>query len=501
MAWTCFVTRILLLVGLLVSAAPGLGAQTITTAEVDQEYHLEATFDPARATISGELKVAWTNTTGEPQGTLPFRLYPNADHYGEAGIELSAVVVEGEAVLLDGDPDDPTVVGVPLGYPVLPGDARDIHIGFTTTIPIDSAGSFGIFRGNSNDGSWSLVNWYPIVAGWEPGTGWYLDSPPVGVDPTFVTASAWTVAINHPADLMIIATGEERTDSSSGWATTIIELETGRELAIVAYPVDEMAIEEKAVGKTRVTVSLTDADMIPGLHDTLLGIAAESMERYSSWLGAPLAGQLDLVSAQLDGALGVSWTGAIWLDLSQITADGQLDDAEREGLRFVVLHEIAHQWVANLIGTNSNNHTWLTEGLANVLAVAVVRDIDGPVAAERAFRGGVAGPYRAFVNGGQDAVADTPIGELDPLVHSLVTYGKGGVGFEAIRQEIGDEAFFSALASLAEHYAWGIAAPEDVLAAFEVASGQDLADLWAFWFFRADTALADVDAVIAVSGE
>ncbi len=123
------------------------------------------------------------------------------------------------------------------------------------------------------------------------------------------------------------------------------------------------------------------------------------------------------------------------------------------------------------------------------------------LAAERAFRGGVAGPYRAFVNGGQDAVADTPIGELDPLVHSLVTYGKGGVGFEAIRQRIGDEAFFNVLAALAEHHGWGIATPEDVLTAFEVASGQDLAELWAFWFLRADTTRADVDAVIAASGE
>jgi hypothetical protein len=447
------------------------------------------------------MTVFWTNTTGELQTALPFRLYPNADHYGPAGVELSRVMVGGEAMLLGGDPDDPTVVEVPLGDVALPGDTREIGIAFTTTIPIDSDGSFGIFRGNSDSGSWSLVNWYPIVAGWEPGTGWYLDSPPVGVDPTFATASAWNVTISHPADLLLVATGEERTDIAGGWATTTIELAPGRELAIVAHPVDEVVIEEVSIGGTRVTVSLTGADTIPGLHDTLLGIADESIGRYSAWFGASLPGQLDFVSTELDGALGVSWTGAIWLDLSQITADGRLDDAEREGLRFVVLHEIAHQWVANLIGTNSNNHTWLTEGLANVLAVAVIREIDGPVAAERAFRGGVAGPYRAFVNGGQDAVADTPIGVLDPLVHSLVTYGKGGVGFEAIRQQIGDEAFFTTLAMLAEHHAWEIVTPDQVQSAFEVASGQDLASLWAFWFLQAHTTLADVDAVIAASGE
>lgn len=138
--------------------------------------------------------------------------------------------------------------------------------------------------------------------------------------------------------------------------------------------------------------------------------------------------------------------------------------------------------------------------MAGVLAVAVIRDEEGPEGGRRAFMGGVAGPYRAFVNGGQDAVADSPIGVLVPVIHSFVSYGKGGVGFEAIRQEIGDEAFFEALAALCREHAWGIIAPETMLAAFETASGQELDATWSFWFEQTGATIEQVDAVIAGAG-
>ena len=93
------------------------------------------------------------------------------------------------------------------------------------------------------------------------------------------------------------------------------------------------------------------------------------------------------------------------------------------------------------------------------------------------------------------------MGELSGVVHSFVSYGKGGVGFEAIRQQIGDEAFFGALAALCRDHAWGIIAPEQMLAAFETAAGQDVSALWTFWFEQTGATVDRVDAVIAGSGD
>lgn len=483
------------------SLAP-VARAAIVEPELAQRYTLEATFEPSSATLTGELTVAWTNTTGEPQASLPFRLYPNADHYGEGQLQIDAVTVDGAEALGEVLESDATVIRVPFPRVADPDARREVSIAFTTTVPVDSTGSFGIFRGNSDDASWSLVNWYPIVAGWEAGEGWYLDGPAGGVDPTFVTASMWDVTVHHPDSLTVVATGEEHTSrNDDGGRSTTVDLPVGREFAMVMMPADGVVTSSTASDGQSVVVTLPEEHAIPELLDALEAFAGEALPRYAEWFDLPLDGELDLTFADLDGALGVSWSGAIWLDLEPLVADGEVSEAERESLRFVVYHEIAHQWMANIIGTNSNDHTFLTEGVSNVLAVAVVRDVDGPEAAERAFLGGVAGPYRAFVNGGQDAVANTPIGELSSVVHSFVTYGKGGLGFEAIRQHVGDEAFYSALAGVGDHHAWEIVSPEMLLNAFERSSGEELDPIWDFWFEQEGTSLADVDAVISAAGD
>lgn len=495
---------LIVLLALLLPAFAPLVVETQTqaaTAVVTQRYTLDARFDPDAAMLSGDMTVAWTNTTGEPQDVLPLRLYPNAEYYGDGDIALTDARVEGEPVDVEVDSADPTVARLPLGDAVAPGATRTLALAFTTTVPVGGDGSFGILRGSPDSGMWALVNWYPIVAGWEPGEGWSLDPPAGGVDPTFVTASAWDVTIAHPAELTLVATGDEETSIVGDAATTRVELPIGREFAMVALPATGIVTAHGVAGDTPVEVTLPREWAVQGLDEALLGFAEAAVPRLGGWMDAPLDHELDLTVADMDGALGVSWTGAIWLDLGSIAADGQLDDAEREGLRFVVYHEIAHQWFSNLVGADTNDHTWMSEGLAGALAVAVIRDEDGGEAGERAFAGGVAGPYRAFVNGGQDEVADTPIGILPGVVHSFVSYGKGGVGFEAIRQEIGDEAFFGALAALCRDHGWGVIAPPQMLAAFETASGQDLDALWTFWFEQTGATVDQVDAVIAGSGD
>ena len=73
----------------------------------------------------------------------------------------------------------------------------------------------------------------------------------------------------------------------------------------------------------------------------------------------------------------------------------------------------------------------------------------------------------------------------DPNIWSDATYGKGSLGFLAIRQKIGAAAFETALHDLATRYAWGEMTPDDLRAAFETASGQDLDALWSHWFDEA----------------
>jgi aminopeptidase N len=79
---------------------------------------------------------------------------------------------------------------------------------------------------------------------------------------------------------------------------------------------------------------------------------------------------------------------------------------------------------------------------------------------------------------------------------STLVYGKGGLGFLAIRNAIGNEAFISGLAAYAKQFRLGIADPEDLQTAFETASGQSLQELWSFWFNSAQTTPDDINTLV-----
>ena len=56
-------------------------------------------------------------------------------------------------------------------------------------------------------------------------------------------------------------------------------------------------------------------------------------------------------------------------------------DEEPGRLRFTVAHEIGHQWWGAVVGMDSNDHTFLLEGLTNYLSVVAVERTEGDEAA------------------------------------------------------------------------------------------------------------------------
>jgi aminopeptidase N len=71
----------------------------------------------------------------------------------------------------------------------------------------------------------------------------------------------------------------------------------------------------------------------------------------------------------------------------------------------------------------------------------------------------------------------------DPGVYSGVVYTKAALFFQALRQEIGDRAFFEALQQYYLARKYDIAAPADLLAAFEQAAGRKLDAFYDQWLY------------------
>jgi aminopeptidase N len=219
-----------------------------------------------------------------------------------------------------------------------------------------------------------------------------------------------------------------------------------------------------------------------------------ALDLYGRWFGPYPYNELDIIAAPLAGALGVSWAGIIYLD-----GPGMLGVlAPNDPVRFasIVAHEVGHQWWGSLVGFNSNDHTFLLEGLTNYVSILWIGATSGRDAAIAAMQSSLATPYVALLEASGDQIADLPIAD-GQSGRSTIFYAKSSLGFFAINETIGDDAFRTALMELSRDFGFDIAEPADVLARLEATSGQDLSDLWRFWFEAAETTPADVEALFA----
>lgn len=139
----------------------------------------------------------------------------------------------------------------------------------------------------------------------------------------------------------------------------------------------------------------------------------------------------------------------------------------------ILLHELSHQWVGDLVSPATWQDIWLNEGFATYSEWLWSERTGGPTAAQRA---------RAI--SGTRADLDTPPG--DPGTEELFSttvYWRGGMALQALREAVGDEAFFTILRRWVDEHRGSVASTEDLVALSEEVSGQDLDALFQRWLY------------------
>lgn len=486
---------LLLLVPMLLSIAAITPAATAQTEpDVAGAYTLNVTFEGATRTIKGSLLLDWRNETGQTQFQLPFRLYPNAPQYEQSGTEVSAVSVNGASVNAATSPEDATVLLVPLPQPVAAGDSVTVGMDFVTRIPTDSGMAINVLAGSMETGWW-LADWYPILAGWESATGWYLDPPTSLGNPTFADTASYELTMTLPLGYEIASTGVMRADTVSLGDTRSVRIETPAARDLTLALVSDAEVTERQVGDVLVRVVLPEAMAVPGLAESMLEIAAEIIPQYEAWFGALPTTKLDLSPMGLSGFGGIAWSGSIWLDLETFVAAGEVLPGDRDMLHFVLAHELAHQWFPIAVGSNNNRYGFMSESLANQLAVRAIAATGHADLADQLFQHQIVAPYTRLLEVG-DGVVNAPITDSSALsARGALVYGKGALGFEAIRQAMGDDAYFGALADFTRLHWFAVAEPADLLVAFTRRGGDSVGPLWGFWFEQDTATLSDVEAL------
>jgi hypothetical protein len=328
----------------------------------------------------------------------------------------------------------------------------------------------------------SLANFYAMVEHRRNGAGWAPREQTTLGDLGSDELAIVNAVIVAPKDVRISATGAVVLAPSpsappSPFVTYVVPPVPLREFALLASR--DFVTRSQSVGDVTVRSHFAARDGECGAR--VLDIAANALRLLERRLG-PRAypyRELDVVEAPvIGGAGGVEFSGLVTVssslcqsataglgdlsgllsglgDLGDITA--MLDTA----LEFTTAHEVAHQYFHVTVGSDSREHPFQDEALAQFGALLYFEDRHGAARAHAVSGSQVLMGYRMMrLLGVPDGPVDRPVDAFgSPLSYAGLVYGKGAALYPALRKLVGDGPFFRALRAYVRLNRFRMAAP------------------------------------------
>jgi hypothetical protein len=457
-------------VAMLPASLPDLKALPDLTA-----YNLQVSVDFVNHSFQGHARVDTTNHTQASLDRLYFRLFPNGGRsYGDGALKVYQISQDGRPLQTSLSVDD-TVLEVRLAAPLPAGARTGLEMEFSGVTPAGFGGGYGIY--NFDDDLMTMANWYPILAV-DDEKGWHLDPTASIGDSVYSDMAYYTVALTVPSELVVATTGlQVKRTEQNGATTYLIASGPARDFFMAMSP--DFAVVSREVEGTQVNSYYLPKDVNGGQQ--ALQVAGRALQDYNAQFGLYPYRELDVVEAPLQDALGVEYPGII---LAGSGVYGAPTDAT---FTSVIAHEVGHQWWYNVVGNNVLQDPWLDEGLTTYTSMLYFEDEQGQQGYE-----GIANYYQnrytTYLQTHPDDLVTASVAyyEAQPeggSAYSTMVYTKAALFFKALRQTIGDKAFFQALQDYYKTKKYKVASPQDLLDEFEKASGLDLGDFYQKWLY------------------
>ena len=422
-------------------AEPARGA---TTRDLGQRYEIEATLDVATGRLEAVVDLHLTNQAAH-----------RIDHVNLAAISRALGFLDmDEPVTVDGAAVETAwTTSINLRVP-LPGlePERTAVIRIPFALDVRRAPDAFTARLSAENGVLSIGQWFPIVSPEHEVYG--LGDPQVTFSANAIRLEL-TTTTELPRDA-VACPGLAVVPDAPGTQWTC-EASDVRDLSFVVNP--RFQLTERAAGDTRVRV-YTETVSGAGTADMAVE-ALTGMERLFGDYPWP-----DLVLAEVGSGGGFSMEFPAMIHL---TRDKVAD-------RYVVYHEVAHQWFYAQVGNDQQREPWLDEAFADFSArhlmgigenACSTRPVDSEVFAWPA-----------------DATTGGDWTSCDGYFHTV--FYQGTEFITAVRQAMGDEAFFDAMRSWVERERHGFASARDLLRLWMRSTGADLLPIFARYLEEAD---------------
>ena len=160
------------------------------------------------------------------------------------------------------------------------------------------------------------------------------------------------------------------------------------------------------------------------------------------------------------------------LETQTLTIIGSDVARDGRGADILLLHELAHQWVGNVVSPATWRDIWLNEGFATYAEWLYTERTGGASAASQARQ------YAGI------PVLDLPPGDPGSVeLFAPTVYVRGGMTLQALRERVGDDAFFRLLRRWVDDHRDGTASTDDFVGLAEEVTGQDLEALFDSWLY------------------
>ncbi len=499
------------------------------------DYRIKATLDPSRRELRGRERIHYVNRSPDALPYLWLFLEQNICAPGSITTQLDqpplvflgstfdfsckgfagGLTLEHVRVGLRSLPTTVfgTTMRVDLPRPLAPGMFLDLDIGWRFTVPDYGAGRMG------RDGTlYELGQWYPRMAVYDDVRGWNHE-PFIGGGEFYLEYGRFDVALTVPADYIVGATGvllnPEQVLTPAQRARLARARGSAAAVAIIT------AAEAGRADRTRPvrTGTLTWRFAADSVRDFAFGAAPDFRWDASGYrstlvhtLYRPSAPEWEEANRMVRDAVeyySEQWYPYPYPHITSI--EGPIEGMEypmitfdprapsREERQWVLAHELGHQWVPMIVGSNERLYPWMDEGFNTFIDLAN---------AARYFTGTAYG----------DSIEVHPLhlypdhaipGREQPLIsrptesHDLfwTGYQKPALMLQTLRYEVlGKERFDHAFRQYLRAWAYKHPTPADFFRVMRDASGMDLDFFWRDWIYSTARLDQAVDSTAMVEG-
>jgi aminopeptidase N len=335
---------------------------------------------------------------------------------------------------------------------------KPLQAGESVVLKLELEGDI-LYRPN-NDNYWRLMsNWYPQPVYWEMQEFTY--HAVVKVAKPFKSFSSGHVVRRWQEDDLECAEYEEL-----------------RPIAVPAMMAGKYSTVTEKSGNRTVHVSSYAAKQ-PRSAKTLAKLALGFMEFFEPLLGEYPFEEVNIVEIN---ALGFGQAPAGIIYITREAFEPATDQSTRlysEGINARIAHEVAHAWWGHVARLSTPEDQWISESLADYYGAVAMGALKSPKEFDTALSFWRRGAKDAG-DSGTVYMANYITGDKASRQRHRLLYEKGPVVLHALRQELGDDAFFTIFKSFLRSFPGLPARTKDVIGLSSYVAKKDLRP----WFDR-----------------